>query len=39
MLRRVNMRTFSSPLDWMFRYDLSLYSDLLHKREFDLFRE
>lgn len=31
MLRRVNMRTFSSPLDWMFRYDLSLYSDLLHK--------
>lgn len=24
MLRRVNMRTFSSPLDWMFRYDLSL---------------
>ena len=30
MLRRVNMRTFSSPLDWMFRYDLSLYSDLLH---------
>lgn len=38
-LRRVNLRTFSSPLDWMAHYDLPVYVELFRKRKFDLFQE
>lgn len=39
MLKKIGMRTFSSPLDWMMVYDLSTYVDLLKEKDFPLFQE
>lgn len=38
-LKRVKLRTFSSPLDWMLHYELPLYTELFRKKKFDLFRD